>query len=215
VVADAVECLRAQVEIGQHDIGPPDRMVITAGHIRGQRILAGVAAWSMPAVVPERHGFDERDVEPAGAADAAGHLRDLERVRQPGALMVCREDEHLRLTRKTAKRARAVQDAVTVAFETGAVGIGHFGDQTLAGARRPCGTGGKVLVLRCFARFAFDGAVERDSGMAVGMRAAHRAGGMTGHGRDPLLRARSGRRSDRSGGPIIGSGHAVNTTGGV
>ena len=64
MVADAVERLETQVEIVEHDIGAPHRVVIAFGQIWRERVFAGVTARPVAAVMAERDGLDERDVEP-------------------------------------------------------------------------------------------------------------------------------------------------------
>jgi hypothetical protein len=56
-------------------------------------------------------------------ADRARDLGDLERVRQPGPLMVVGEHEDLGLAGEPTER-RGVQDAVAVALEAGAERVG-------------------------------------------------------------------------------------------
>ena len=104
VVADAVERLRAEVERREHDVGAPDRVVVPAGDVRRERVLARVAERTVPAVVTERDRLGERDVEPQRPRDPGGDLGDLERVGEPGALVVLREDEHLRLAGEPPER---------------------------------------------------------------------------------------------------------------
>ena len=71
----------------------------------------------MPAIVSESYGFGQGHVEPGGPGDGVGHLRHLEGVGQPGALVVTREHKHLGLARQTPKGAR-MQDPVAVSLET-------------------------------------------------------------------------------------------------
>ena len=66
----------------------------------------------------------ERDVQPARRGDARGDLRHLERVGQPGALVVLGEHEHLRLARQPPERRGAVQDPVPVPLEARADRVG-------------------------------------------------------------------------------------------
>ena len=61
--------------------------------------------------------------------------------------------EHLGLTRQTPKR-RCVQDAITVALETGAVGVGFFFAGAVSGAERAGGEWCEVFVLVGFAGVA-------------------------------------------------------------
>ena len=118
VVPDAVEGLGAQVEGGQRDVGTPGRVVEAAVEVGGERVLARVATRAVAAVVPEGDRLGQSHVERAGPRDAGGHLGDLERVGQPGALMVVGEDEDLRLAGEAPEGAR-VQDPVAVALEAG------------------------------------------------------------------------------------------------
>ena len=80
----------------------------------------------MPAVVAEGDGLGERDVQPAGPGDGGGDLRHLERVGQPGALVVLGEDEDLGLAGQAAEGG-GVEDAVAVALEAGAPRVGLLG----------------------------------------------------------------------------------------
>jgi hypothetical protein len=91
----------------------------------------------MAAVVTEGDGFGQRAVEAEGIGQRGGHLGDFERVREPGALMIGREDEDLGLAGQAAER-RGVEDAVTVPFETGADGVGGLGPGPVTGADGPC-----------------------------------------------------------------------------
>ena len=75
---------------GEGDQRPPRRMVEPAGHVGVERVLAGVPARPVPAVVPEGDRLGEGHVEPAGPGDRRGDLCDLERVGQAGALVVLR-----------------------------------------------------------------------------------------------------------------------------
>ena len=66
------------------------------------------------------------------AGDAGGDLRDLDRVREPGAeVIVFRGDEHLALAREPPPRPR-VLDPVEVALEAQAERIGLLGRRAVA-----------------------------------------------------------------------------------
>ena len=119
VVADAVQRLGAQVERRQDHVGAPHRVVVPLGHVGAQRVLAGVPARAVAAVVAEGDGLGERDVEPERGGDAAGHLGHLEGVGEAGALVVVREDEDLGLAGQPAEGG-GVEDAVPIALEAGA-----------------------------------------------------------------------------------------------
>ena len=146
VVADAVERLDAQVQRCERDVGAPQRMIEPSCHVRAQRILAGVTARTVAAVVPQGDGLGERHVQPECASHRSGHLGDLERVREPGALVVIGEHEHLGLAGQSAERA-GVEDAVAVAFEARAPWVGLFVEQPLAGTVGACGKRGEDVGL--------------------------------------------------------------------
>ena len=105
VVGDAVDRLGAQVERGQGHVRPPGRVVETAGHVGVQRVLAGVPARPVAAVVAEGDGLGEVHVEAAGPCDRRGHLCHLEGMGQACALVVLGEHEDLRLSRQATERA--------------------------------------------------------------------------------------------------------------
>ena len=153
---------RTEVEIVEHDIGAPHRVVVALGQIRREGVFAGVAARAVAAVVAERDRLDERNIEPQRPADARGDLRDLERVREPRALVIGGEDEDLRLARQPAKRTR-VQDAITVSFEARAHRVGGLFDATIAGTARQ---GGAVRERGPLERFAIDARERRPGGEA-------------------------------------------------
>ena len=73
------------------------------GHVGVERVLAGVAARAVPAVVAEGDGLGEGHVEPAGPGDAGGDLGHLEGVGEAGALVVLGEDEDLGLAGQAAE----------------------------------------------------------------------------------------------------------------
>ncbi len=82
-----------------------------------QHALAGVAERRVPEIVPERDRFGQLLVEPQDLRDAARDLRDLERVRQPGAVVIAgRREEHLRLVLEPAE-GLAVNDPIAIALE--------------------------------------------------------------------------------------------------
>ena len=102
-----------------------------------ERLLGRVARRAVPAVVRERDRLGERNAQPGDAGDAGRDLRDLDRVREPGAeVIVFGGDVHLALAREPAPRTR-VLDAIEVALEAQAVGIGLLGRS----ARLPAPTG--------------------------------------------------------------------------
>ena len=138
VVGDAVDRLGAQVERGKRDVRPPGRMVEPAGQVGVERVLAGVAARAVTAVVPEGDGLGQGDVQPAGPGDGGGHLRHLERMGEARALVVLGEDEDLRLAGQPAKGG-GVEDPVAIALEAGTPRVGLLGDGPIAGPARAGG----------------------------------------------------------------------------
>ena len=63
-------------------------VVEAAGDEIVEDALAGVAERRVPEIVPERDGLGQLLVEPQHLGDAARNLRDLERVRQAGAVVI-------------------------------------------------------------------------------------------------------------------------------
>ena len=99
----------------------------------------GVARRAVPAVVGERDRLDQREAQARGPGDAGGDLRDLDRVGEPGAeVVVLGGDEHLALAGEAPPRAR-VLDAVEVALEAQAVGVGLLGPGPVPRPDRPGG----------------------------------------------------------------------------
>ncbi len=85
-----------------------------------EHLLADVPERRMPEVVAESDRLGQVLVQSQRARDRARDRRDLERVRQPRAVMVALgRDEHLRLVREPAKRL-AVHDPVAIALKRGA-----------------------------------------------------------------------------------------------
>ena len=186
MVRDAVDRLGAQVERGERDQRAPRRVVEASGHVGVERVLAGMAAGPVAAVVAQRDGLGERDVEPQRLGDRARDLRHLERVGQPGALMVLGEDEDLGLAGQATERG-GVEDAVAVTLEAGTPLVGLLGPRAFAGAG---GAGGARREQRRLELFAFGAATRRD-----------RLGS--------LRRRRTGCRSDPGVGVGVGQAHGA------
>ncbi len=126
VVGDPVERLGTEIEWGERDAGAPGGVVEPPGYVGVERVFTGMTAGPVPAVVAERDGLCERDVEAARARDRSRDLCHLERVREAGALVILGEHEDLRLAGEAPKR-RGVQDAVPVALEARSPRVGLFG----------------------------------------------------------------------------------------
>ena len=135
VVPHGVERLLAQVEGPQRDIGSPRGVVETPFDERAERLLAGVPARAVPAVVGDRRGVDEILVEACRPGDRQCDLGDLHRVRETRPLVVERIDEDLGLARQAAERG-GMEHPVTVALETGPQRIRFLGP-----GPRPCADG--------------------------------------------------------------------------
>ena len=129
---------------GARDTSAPHGGVVEPlGQVGVERVLAGVAAGTVPAVVAQGDGLGERHVEPAGPGDGRGHLGHLEGVGQPGPLVVVGEDEDLGLAGQPAEGG-GVQDAVPVALEAGAPRVGLLGRARTTRPRRPGRPGGEA-----------------------------------------------------------------------
>jgi len=83
--------------------------------------------------VSEGDGFGECDIEAQGPRDRRGDLGDFEGVGETGALVVLGEHEYLGLSGETPK-CRGMEDAVTIALETRAEGVGFLRDGSPTGA---------------------------------------------------------------------------------
>jgi len=150
MVADAVEGFFAEVERTERDVGSPFGVIETSLDEGRQRVLAGVTAGAVTAVVAEGDRFGERHVQSERPADRSGHLRDLESMGQPGPLMIVGKDEDLRLARQAPERRR-MEDPVTVSFEAGSGAVWSLLDHPCpcTDAQRRTGT-----KRRCFDRFS-------------------------------------------------------------
>ena len=90
-------------------------------HALVEHLLADVAERRVPEVVPEPDRLGQVLVQPQRPRDGARDPAGLERVREPGAVVVALgRDEHLRLVLEPPERLR-VHDPVAVALERRAV----------------------------------------------------------------------------------------------
>lgn len=150
MIADAIEGFAAQVQRGERDVGSPQRMVVTTVDKRAEGVFAGVSARSVTAVVAECDRLGEGNVQSERPRDGGGDLCNFEGVREARALVIIGKDEHLCLAGESTKGCR-VENAVTVAFETRAEGVGLFGSRAGAGTDRAGGVRGEEIVLVVFA----------------------------------------------------------------
>jgi hypothetical protein len=151
MVADAIERLNAQVERLQRDVGTPEGVVKPADKVWRQRIFAGVAARTVPAVVSNRHCLGEGNIQAQCLRNRPCDLGHFERVGHSCALMVFGKDEHLRFAGEPTKRG-VVENTVAVAFEAGAMRIGGFFGRPVASTVRTSCEFGKGGI---FVTFAF------------------------------------------------------------
>ena len=93
-------------------------MVVSADDELVERVLRGVAARPVAAVVAQRDGVGERHVDADAPSHGDGGLSHLDGVGEPSALVIRRVDDDLRLSRQTPE-GRRVDDPVPVALEAG------------------------------------------------------------------------------------------------
>ena len=123
VAQDAVAHRLGQVQALEH-VDHPQRVLVVAeaaaealapGAV--EHVLADVAERRVPDVVPEPDRLRQVLVEPQRPRDRPADPGDLERVREPRAVVVALgRDEHLRLVLEAPERL-AVHDPVAVALE--------------------------------------------------------------------------------------------------
>ena len=157
VLGDAVAHFPREVEPAPlvlehvHDAQALLVVIEAARHQVVQHPLAGMAEGRVAQVVAERDGFGELFVEMQHLRDGAGDLRDLERVRQPRAVVIAgRREEDLRLVLQPPERL-AVDDAIAVALEGGTdvvFGLGPQPSARVGGTWRPAGA--RISRSRCF-----------------------------------------------------------------
>jgi len=133
----------AVLQLGRHAEGLD--VVVKAAerlHPLFQLVLARMAERRVAEVVGQGHRLGEVRVQPHGRGDGAGDLRHLQRVGQPGAVVVALVGhENLGLFLQPPER-RSVDDAVAVAGEGGAAAALGLGKTPAFGARRVLGEGG-------------------------------------------------------------------------
>src|ERR1700735_2186762 len=127
---DPVADLFAQVQtlaVSLELLDYPERVLVVAKAGREplpqavvERLLPDVAEGRMAEVMAKSDRLDQVLVERQRSGDGARHLRDLERMGQPGAIVVAaRGHEHLRLVLQ-APECLAVDDPVAVALKRSA-----------------------------------------------------------------------------------------------
>ena len=130
-------------------------------------------------------------LSPSARATDGGDLGDLERVRQPSALMIVGEHEHLRLAGEPAERA-GVQDAIAVAFEARAPRIGQPRRWRASRRRSPVvADGASALALGLLAVLAVDERTRSGAGPRIGVGEGDRRRRRDRASSMPSARARS------------------------
>ncbi len=115
-----------------------------------EHAFAGVPERRVTKVVSEGNGLGQFLVQSQHLRDAPRNLRNLERVRQPRAVVIaCRGEEDLRLVLQPAK-GLGVDDAVPIALEHRADGILGLRTQPPAAAGAARGLGCEMSGFECF-----------------------------------------------------------------
>ncbi len=139
-----IECCVATLQLGD-DAQGLGVVVETAvsGHLRVQDLLTGMAEAGVAKVVSEGHRLGEILVEAQRTGECASELPDLDRVGEPGAVVVALvRHEHLRLLRQAAERG-GVDDAVAIPLEVRPCRRARLRQQSaeaagwISGVRRP------------------------------------------------------------------------------
>ena len=122
------------------------RIVVEAAprrHLFVERILAGMAERRVAEIMDQRDRLGEILVAAQRARQRAGDLRHLDRVGEPGAVVVALVgDEHLRLVLQPAEGGR-MDDAVAVALERRARRALRLAIEAAARTRRIGGIGAR------------------------------------------------------------------------
>ena len=123
VLGDAVAHFPGEVQAAAvvlEDVDDAQALLVVveaAGHQAVDDPLAGVAERRVAEIVAERDRFGQLFVQPQHLGDGPRDLRDLERVRQPGAVVIAgRREEDLGLVLQPAERL-AVDDAIAIALK--------------------------------------------------------------------------------------------------
>jgi hypothetical protein len=77
VIPNPIERLHAQIERRQGHIRSPLGMVEAAIDIGIECIFTGVSTWPVSAVMAERYGLGQYDIERERPSDTSGNLSDL------------------------------------------------------------------------------------------------------------------------------------------
>ena len=174
----------------QHHVGAPRAVVVALGDEGVERVLTGVAARAVTAVVAEGDGVGQGDVDPDAAGDRGGDLGDLQGVGQPGALVVGGVDHHLGLAGQPAEGG-GVHDPVPVALEAGPLGVRLLGPARFPAPSARVAPGRSVLALPLLAQLPADHRPGPGTGARVGVGADHGRRPDAGHGLRPTAAARA------------------------
>jgi len=155
VLRDAVADLPGEVQAAAvvfQDVDDAQALlavVEAAWHQRVDDALARVAEWRVAQVVTKGNRFGQLFVQPEHLRDRPGDLRHLERMRQPGPVVISgRREEHLGLVLQSAKRL-AMNDAVAIALKGRTNVVFLLRPETTARIRAPGGLRASVSRSRC------------------------------------------------------------------
>ena len=153
MLTDTVKGFPAQIQMRQGDVSAIHSVVVASAlHEGRERIFAGVSAWSVPTIVTECDGFDERSIEPDRLCDGRRDLGHFNGMCQTIAEMgVVWRQEHLTLSSQATERS-GVLDAVHVALEARAVFVRLLFDGATTCPCSPCRQGRQDPLLGLFAQ---------------------------------------------------------------
>ena len=141
-----------------------------------------------PEIVAERDRLGQLLVQAQHLGDRARDLRDLERVRQPRAVVIAgRREEHLRLVLQPAERL-AVDDAIAIALKRRPDVVFGLRAQAARASRRswpPAARGSRARAASSSSRMVIDGM------HVAGLQIASIRSACHGHADDLLQEARA------------------------
>ena len=118
-----------------------------------QRPLPRMAKGCVAQIVPQRDGLCQIFIEAQRPSNGTGDLTDLQRMGEPGAVMIpLRRKEYLRFLLETAERL-AVQNTVPVPLEAGAHHVRFLGAQPPSAVLAQHGKGTERQPLNGFGLF--------------------------------------------------------------
>ena len=148
-------------------------MVVATNDVRAQRIFTGMTTRAVTTVVANGNCFGECNIEPECSSNSGCYLSNFKRVGEASALVVVGKHKHLGFAGEAAKSI-GVQDAVAVAFETGAKEVGRLGNGSHACPKRQRGKWAKELSFIFFSLFTCDHALRPCACRGSGVGKANR-----------------------------------------